>query len=273
MEPEARYTLVGVIVIALVAMMVMAALWFSKSGDGSGYRYYTIYFRDHSMSGLQVDSDVTMKGIRIGTVTAVRILPTDIERPKVTLKIQGDTPISVDTLAVIRRNVLTGLAGIDLIPGNRKNEPLTLVQQGERYPIITEGKAGIEAIANSLPGVLDNANTLIVRVSNFFTDENQKNVTKILTDIEKITSALSDMSRIIDEMEGFVAKLNARSGELTNALSTTSNRLAMEASRIADSLTEASRAFATTAQQFEDPKRLILGPDKSRLGPGEEDAP
>lgn len=267
MEPNARYTLVGSIIIGLVTACVIAALWLSKSGNDASFTFFAVYFKEHSLAGLQIDGDVTMKGIKIGSVTSVKILPRDIERAKVIIKIDNETPITVDTTAVVRRNLLTGLAGIDLIPG--KEAPLLVVPPGERFPVIGEGKSQLESITNSLPQLLENTNTLVVRATEFFSAENKETFSSILKDVNTLTSSFAGISKLVDDIHDLAESLKGKTEDVSHAISSTSLRVSMEAAKIAESLSDASRSLATTAEQFQDPKRLFLGPKPEELGPGE----
>ena len=51
MEPEARYTLVGAAVLALIAMLVTAFVWLSYAGS-SEYHFYTIHFVQQTLQGV-----------------------------------------------------------------------------------------------------------------------------------------------------------------------------------------------------------------------------
>jgi len=160
MESKANYALVGAIVIALVACLLGAALWISQTTAGQSQSFYTIYFMEHSLSGLQVDSDVTMKGIRIGKVRSFKLSPIDIERVKVVVEVAEDSPIKHDTEAVISRNILTGLASIDLTGGTAGSSFRKGVPTGEKYPIIPEGRTELATIADSLPGLVEDLGKL-----------------------------------------------------------------------------------------------------------------
>ena len=69
MEPEAKYTLVGGSVLVLLAMLVGAVAWLASASRGTDAHRYKIYFTRQSLEGLQVRSDVRMRGIRVGAVT------------------------------------------------------------------------------------------------------------------------------------------------------------------------------------------------------------
>ena len=92
MEPEAKYTLVGMAVVVLVALLVGALVWLRSTG-GEGDRMYKIYFSRHSLEGLQVRSDVKMLGIRVGSVTGFRISPRRPGTVEVLIRVDETAPV------------------------------------------------------------------------------------------------------------------------------------------------------------------------------------
>jgi phospholipid/cholesterol/gamma-HCH transport system substrate-binding protein len=86
MESEARYTLVGAMLIALVVAAVGAVLWLKSSGSRQGVDWYTIYFQRQSLDGLQVGADVTMLGISVGKVEAYTVDRRTMNRVRVRVK-------------------------------------------------------------------------------------------------------------------------------------------------------------------------------------------
>ena len=74
MEPEARYTLVGSVVLVLIVASALAAVWLSRAGVAAEFRFYTIHFEHQSLEGLQVGGDVNMQGIKVGRVDTYSII-------------------------------------------------------------------------------------------------------------------------------------------------------------------------------------------------------
>ncbi|MBN9429089.1 MAG: MCE family protein [Burkholderiales bacterium] len=86
MEPEARYTLVGAVVLALVAAACVAWIWLSQGGGTASFRFYTIHFEKQSLEGLQQGSDVTMRGVKVGRVQEYSISRDNINRVDVIIR-------------------------------------------------------------------------------------------------------------------------------------------------------------------------------------------
>jgi len=279
MESHAQYTLVGTVVLVLVALTVFGALWLSRAGDSREYNYYTVYFKNHSLAGLQQDSAVTMRGIKVGTVKSFRIAPADIERVKVLLKVDAETPVKTDTEAIVQRNLLTGLAYIDLVRST-SGAPFLMARDGEDLPVIPEGRSQLDEITSDVPKMIQEMSGLVAQARAFLTPENQQAAADILANIrtvsEKFASSDSDLSglagsltQLSGNLDTLVKHLDTRTGELTASIQQTSSALALQAQTIGRDIGRAAQGLAVTLDKYQDPKALIAGPAQGALGPGE----
>jgi phospholipid/cholesterol/gamma-HCH transport system substrate-binding protein len=279
MESHAKYTLVGTVVLTLLGLTIFGALWLSRAGDTHQYNFYSVYFRHHSLAGLQEDSSVTMRGIKVGTVKSLEIATPDVERVKVILKIESETPIKTDTEAVVLRNLLTGLAYIDLVRTTSGAAPLE-VREGESLPIIPEGRSQLDAITSDLPRMIEHFNALVAEARGFLTPENQQAAAEILTNVRSLSAKfsenggdlsafISNLSKLSGDLDALVKKIDARSADLTQALKGTSSTISLETQNISRDLGRAAQGIAQTIERYQDPASLLGGPAPGALGPGE----
>jgi len=280
MESEAKYALVGGAIIGLVALIVAWLLWLSHIGQSSQYHHYTIYFRHHSLSGLQPDSSVTMRGIKVGSVDNLLIASQDIELVKVVVRLEADTPVKVDTKAVIQRNLLTGLANIDLIGGSQNTPVLTVIAANENYPIIPEGQNELAAIQSTLPDALTNANEVLMRLTGVLSEENRQAVSVTLANIKHLSEqlagsegtfygALNAINSLAADIRNLVQHVDRSASKLTASVTTTTSVASLELTALAKSLSQAAQALAATLDRFSDPQAILRGPNPDILGPGE----
>lgn len=219
METDPKYTLVGGFVIAAMMLIVCAVLWLSNHGVKADYKWYLIRFRHHSLNGLQLNSAVTMKGIKVGSVEKLGISTKNIELVQVLLKVEKDTPVKVDTKAVVNRNLLTGLALIDLREGTQDSLPLVDPAPGEDYPVIPEGRSELDAVASSLPDLANDATEVLSHAKQLFSDANIESFSNSLKNAEKFSEMLAKNSDTIDD-------LLSNTNELVSDLDRTSANLA-----------------------------------------------
>src|SRR3546814_7693287 len=75
METRSNHILVGSVVLALVAAVIIAAFWFSRLASGEE-KEYDIYFQQ-SVNGLAKGSGVTFSGVPSGQVKEIQLWKKD----------------------------------------------------------------------------------------------------------------------------------------------------------------------------------------------------
>jgi phospholipid/cholesterol/gamma-HCH transport system substrate-binding protein len=200
MESKANYAIVGLGVIILTVALISSLLWLSTRGSSANTAFFTVYFREQTLDGLQVDSNVTMKGIKVGSVSSFNISPKNIETVRVLLKLNAETPVKMDTRAVIRRNLLTGLAYIDLTSSSQKSLLLNDIPSGEEYPVIPEGKSELSQITDSVPNLLEKSGRLFDQASMFLSKENSDAVATTLGEIARVSTVLGKQDKAIETL-------------------------------------------------------------------------
>jgi len=279
MEPEARYTMVGAALIAAMVLIVVSVLWLSRRGNGNETALYAIYFSEQSVAGIQVDGPVTMRGIRVGSIVHLGINPAEIERVRVRIRLDAMTPVRADTQAVIQRNLLTGLAQIDLVGGKSDSLPIA-ASDGEEFPVIPEGKTGLQEIQANLPQLLNNANELIGRGQLFFTADNARTLSTILLRAETFSLKLNEQTEAVGRVLESVARtatridalaitLEHQAGRALSAFASAAESAAKQVGPLTREARRSAQRVAETADEYRSPGQLLFGPPKKALGPGE----
>jgi len=247
MESEAKYQLVGAFVVICTLMFVCMAMWLSNKGS-SDYNNFTVYFRDQSCDGLQIQSWVTMKGIRVGSVESVQISNKNIEEVRVVLRVDKGTPVKVDTRAVINRNLLTGLAWVDLVGSSEDASRLKRIEAGEDYPIVLEGKSKLEAVASTVPQLMNDLTKISSRLTMVLSDDNLKAVSNTLANVESISGYVADKN---GDLRVAIKQIRDISADLKK----TTDMLAKKSGSIDKSISEMS---AKLSKSLSDLDTLIL---------------
>lgn len=314
METDAKYAVVGLVVVLLTLAVVAAILWLSDDGLSKNSDEYVVYFENQSLSGLQVDGWVTMRGIKVGTVESIQISNDNIEQLEVVLQLDASTPVKTDSRAVIRRNLLTGLAWVD-ITGTTQQAPLLKTidrKSAQGLPVIPEGQTELEAIADSIPRLVEDIGQVAQRANTFLSEDNLRSLTTTLKNVETFSETLakndkaitdlvanlSDMSvelkklsrswrkvggsaeasvdslteemqLTLKELRSAIEKVDDEVVVIARAIRNTADVFAAEATTVSKAIDEAARGISRVADQFEDPKGAIFGPNTNTLGPGE----
>lgn len=326
MESDARYAWVGFAVLMLFLALGGGFYWLN-GGSKEAVKRYTVYFQNQSLEGLQLNSDVRMQGIKVGKVADYTILPRQAKTVRVLLEVDARTPIWEGVEAVVSRNLVTGLAAIDLDNVWKGGTDIGPAPEGELYPVIDEGVPQMARISNTLESLGKTGGEAVDRVNTLLSDANQQAFGRILVnlagvtgDIHKLTPemlttlsatrqaavrldavgaevmpVLHDSARLLRDGSQWVQQAGQRfdklSGEAEATLGSARNTLlTMDASlremqaklrlsvdlgmqeiqSTAQSMRSSSDTLQATSQEYTDPVRLLYGPNKAELGPGEK---
>jgi len=288
MEPEARFTAIGAVLLLLLAALAAATVWLTRSGPRSEYRYYTIYFERQSLQGLQVGGDVEMRGVQVGRVEDFSISRDNINRVQVTIRTDARTPVSTNTAAVVGRKILTGLARVDLVTPAPPGPELVDVPRGERHPVIAEGHSDLEQIADVANRLAVSGTSVLDSVDDLLSEKNRAALVETLASVRSMADSIR---KTADAAEATAIQASATLREVSRAAEATSSqtsitlrdfsRAAAALERAADTSANELRAtaqevrssaevIARTADRLDDPRAAIFGPSPAQLGPGEK---
>lgn len=278
MEPNKNAFLVGLLVLLLVGSAVGAGLWLSRAGREEEPERYAVYFVKQSLAGLEAGASVTMLGITVGQIDEVSIDPADFTRVRVALALRPGTPVTESTTALVQRNLLTGLATVDLA-GSSPESPRV---QGKRertdtLPQIREGVPQLVQLQRTVPVILEHTDKLLTNAGELLNNDNREKVARIIANVETISSALSETtvqlregaSQLSGVISGFVDQLDSRTAKIAESFTRTSGEMSRQVGTVSSSLHDTLRAVTRLVEELEHPRRILLGPSKQDLGPGE----
>lgn len=198
MEAEARYTYVGAGVLALVAALVAGLLWLARIGDDAAYATYAIHFERQSLSGLQIGAQVTLRGIRIGSVADYSLATEQTNRVRVVVRIDRRVPVHTTTAAIVTRNLVTGIADIALVQPDPPGPPLTKAEPGEPYPVIAEGRSDLDELAGRVNQVGELAYDVLASLDQLLRPENRKAVMDTVQSLRVLSTGLNQRLETLD---------------------------------------------------------------------------
>ena len=198
METEGRYTLVGTLVLAVIALMAVAIVWLAGAADTIAYQTYTIYFKQQTLDGLAIGSPVKMRGIKVGVVDSYRFASNQEEAVAVTARIDEGVPVHVGAEAYIKRNLVTGIASVEIDNGPSDSPLLVEVPKGESYPVIAEGSSDIDKVATAVSRLAVNGAQVLEKMNALLSDENQRAIRQTLANLNELSGHLADNKESLD---------------------------------------------------------------------------
>lgn len=215
MESRARYALIGLFTLAILAGLLGFGLWFGSGGATT--TDVRIVFNG-KVSGLSRGSSVLFNGLRVGEVTEVGFDPGNPRQIYAVAKINRSAPIRSDTRARLEGQGLAGIVAVQL-RGGEANAATLVVQQGQSMPTI---------VAEPSPDIFEQARTIGRNVNDALdaiddaVKNNQASVGETVKKIERFSTMLADSAGPIDasmkragSLAEYLAPMPARLGTFT----------------------------------------------------------
>jgi phospholipid/cholesterol/gamma-HCH transport system substrate-binding protein len=247
MEAEARYTYVGIGVLALVAALVFGVVWLKSSGGKGEFARYAIHFERQALDGLEVGGDVRLRGIKIGRVQDYALVGGKLNRVRVEVRVDRRAPVRTNTTAVVTRNFVTGIAAITLVTAEPPGEALEEVPEGETYPVIAEGRSDIDELAGRVNQLGDMAALTLAELNQLFNADNRQAVMTTVRNLGDLSDGLNKRLTALDTTLARVSQAALQFGNAAGQLGQAGERIAGVADRSGErldrTLAEAERAL------------------------------
>jgi phospholipid/cholesterol/gamma-HCH transport system substrate-binding protein len=211
METRSNYVLVGGVVIALTIALFAFVLYLAKF-SGSDKKDYDIFYHT-SISGLAVGSPVQFKGVPVGQIKEIALLPRSPDSVRVRIEIKADTPILHGTTAQIEGVGFTGVSQIQLTGAMAGATPIT--EDGPfGVPVIPPRAGALGQLLASAPELLNNVSALTASLNELLNPANRKSLSNILANADKLSGSLADRG---PEIAGALAETRATLKQATAA--------------------------------------------------------
>src|SRR5215471_10460113 len=198
METRARYVLIGVSTLAVIAFGFFFVTWL----EGSGLRDRTVYrIRfESSVSGLLTGSTVLFNGVRVGEVTGIEL---DVDNPRqvtATIVVDRGTPVRADTQVGLDFGGLMGGTAAVSLTGGTSGTPILTSPPG-KPPLLLADAASAQTMTQAARETLRRIDALVA--------ENSEALHGALTNLNTFSEALARNS---DRVDGILAGLERMTG-------------------------------------------------------------
>lgn len=289
----------GLFLITLIIASTAVIFWIGTMSEERNL--YVISTRE-SVSGLNPESTVFYRGIAVGKVLKVQFDPLDSGNILVPIEVDKDIVLSKGVYATLRLKGVTGLTQIQLEDSGTITEPLPPGDDPlSRIPL---EPSMTDKLMSSGEELLHKADHLMQRLSALLSDENEKNIGGILSNLKTLTDKLSELQKSVDkalagvpalstsarttltnidaltrELQGLtreVQDLSVKAGSLVDSGRTSGDTLTQttlpKVNKLLTELQSTTQQVKRVATMLEhDPQELLLGPSQRDSGPGEPD--
>jgi len=258
MYSRINYTVVGLFVLLFTFAMLGFGFWLAKYGFEQKYTPYILYFNE-PVDGLSVDSTVKLKGVEVGKVRSIEVLPDDIEHIRVLILLKEGTPITRGMYAVLKLQGITGLSYVQ-IQGGRQGAPL--LHSDEQHPaVIPTHSSLIYRLSRQAPQLLDKLEQSVDAFDRLLSDHNLRQVREILDNSAVATRKAAQLEdRVIaltDDVNATLHRFDRRIDTLTSEARKITRVLNRELPPVLHNIKDAGSNIAEVAKGID--KRLKRG--------------
>lgn len=214
METRAHFIVIGLFTIFGILGGLGFIVWLASVQIDRQYTRYGVLFEN--VSGLDQSADVFFNGVSVGRVIGIRIWEKDPRLVYVGIEIDATTPVSVETIARLESQGVTGVAYIGLAGGAPSAARLT--GTAEAPAIIRSRPSSVQSLFNSAPDIIADATEVMAQLRQITGSENQQHVANILANLDsasaRLDSALTDLSDITATIGAAGEQIGSFTGQL-----------------------------------------------------------
>lgn len=213
METRANYIAVGAFVLVLFFGLIGFTLWIAEFRSQMAYDRYDIYFTG-SVSGLKQGSSVSYRGVTVGDVDEIKIDPQNVDRIRVTVRVQEDTPVKADTEASLEMQGLTG-GSLVMLSGGTNEAPQLQKTAEQRLPVIPSTPSQLERLLDGAPALVETVNALMLQAQDILRPENREAFSETMQNLQIFSGMLAaqspNIARTIEDASVTLAELRSSS--------------------------------------------------------------
>ena len=178
MENRAHALAAGLFTLLLGIGVLIAAQWFSR--DNYEKVQYTLV-SNHSVSGLNVQASVRLRGVEVGKVDVIEFDGDDPRNILIKINVKGGTRITRGTTAQLGTQGITGLAYI-VLDDDGKN-PTFLPPSDDKDKRILVQKSFFDELTGSGKDLISQFGEVAQRVNKLLEDKNQTQLIKTIAEL------------------------------------------------------------------------------------------
>ena len=205
MDTKINFFKIGLFVITLVISLLVIVFWLGKYGfEKKKFDEYSIYFQE-SVAGLNIGSSIKYKGFDVGSVSEIKLNPSNSEEIQVDISIKKGTPIKEDNYAFLGNLGITGLKYIELRGGSNNSKLLEPNEQGLK--VIHSETSTLTNLVDSTTDITNELTIVLAQIKKLLNDENIKSISTTLVktqnsmaNIEQFSSYLVNNEKKLDEL-------------------------------------------------------------------------
>ena len=193
MESRAHAIVAGLFTVLLGIGVILAALWFSRE-DYANVTY--VLESKHSVSGLNPQAPVRLRGVPIGKVQSIEFDEEDSRLILITILVKGGSKITRGTTAQLGAQGITGTSYVMLEDDGRK--PEFMPPSTDKASRIAVKRALFDEIANSGQEILLQVHKVAKQLETLLSEPNQAQLVGTLASAQKASDRIATLAQLME---------------------------------------------------------------------------
>lgn len=244
MENRSHALAAGLFVLLLGLAAAAAVWWFG--GDKAERNSYYLVETQRDVTGLNVQANVTYRGIRAGKVESIE--PDAMNRRLILIRISLDRkyPITPRTVARLGVQGLTGLAFVRLEDDGTSD--VVLEAAGNKLPRIVMQSSLLELLGEKGGDIATQLSDVATRLSALMSEKNTERISRTL---ENVATASEGFKEVPQVMVGMRALLSAENIRRMNSLLAQVEKVAGDAAPLTAEVREMVRSMTALSRKVD----------------------
>jgi phospholipid/cholesterol/gamma-HCH transport system substrate-binding protein len=259
MERNAHSAAVGLATMVLFLGMLLFVVWLARFSVARNYDVYDVLFYG-PVRGLSTGGEVHFNGIKVGEVTELKLDPDNTTRVIATVRLTNNVPIKVDSRAQLEPMGITGVNYIQITAGGAKAPLLKLQPHTGPYPVILSQAGPLGELLDSSGLVIERATKALDQANKVLSDDNVRNFSKTLQNIEELSEALKAHKAILDKAEAALENASEATKQLAELSKSGRSLLEGDGARTLKNAAEATAQIEAAAKDVRTLMAKLEGP-------------
>jgi len=259
MENKAHALAAGAFVLGLIAALVALVVWFTR--DNTVRNIYELSTRD-AVSGLQPQAMVRYRGIAVGKVASIDFDPKVKGNVRVRISVDERVPLTTSSFATLSYQGVTGLAFIAL--DDKGESTVALKPNNDDPPRIPLKPSMLAQLQDRGEAIINQVEEVTKRANQLLSDPNQKRAADALENIAAASASANTLLKTLDstvktglnpaltKLPDTLASVKKAAGDVSrvaNNFNTTVGRLNAPEGPV-ERLSEGTKALAQAVDSF-----------------------
>lgn len=259
MATRRQHIKLGLFLLSVVVLLVLTLVFV---GGRTLWRdrdtYYVI--SNESIAGIDVESAVTLRGVKVGEVSEIRLDRSDFGRVEVVLAVEPDVAVPLRARAYFRRAGFTGQRVIDITGGTTREgtlPPGSIIPRGITTLEGLEDRA--DQLTTEIAALIEQATAFVTALRELTDAVDPERVDRVLADVETAVGSMVGVGQQLERAVGDGRKGVASVVASVDELAERAFRVLTDVGQAADDLRALLQRATRVVRVNEDDVRATMG--------------